>query len=443
MKPNGMLVLVLLGSLALPWHGPNLQAAQAPDGANAPVVAVEQPSTNTARADVADPTAGTQPVPMTFGLDRIPALQPSLFGTPLWKYVASLVFVLLAVVVTKILDWIIGVRLKKWKEGHHGRLPGQLLNLLHGPIKVVSFVILLHIGLAALAWSPTIQDWLSKGLHIVVACSITYMVVKAVDIVVDYWRQRAPARDDRLFNEQLFGVIRKALKTFIIVVAVLETCQVLGVNITTMLASLSIGGLALGLAAQDTVANLFGAVAVFMDKPFRVGDRIRLDAIDGVVESIGLRSTRVRNLDGHLITIPNKTMGNAVITNITQRPNIKTEINIGITYDTPTEKVKHALQILDQIYRGHPMTADLIIGFNRFADSALNIMVIHWWKSTDYRAYLAGMQELNLAVKQRFDAEGIEFAFPTRTLYVKQDTATPSPPSPTVLDASPAATDRL
>jgi MscS family membrane protein len=439
MKPNWILVLVLLGSLTLPWLGPNLQAAQPSGGANALAAAAEEPSTNTVRAGAANANALAQPMSVTFGLDRIPALQPSLFGTPLWKYLASLIFVLLAVVVTKILDWIIGVRLKKWKEGHHGRLPGQLLNLLHGPIKVVSCVVLL----VALAWSPTIQDWLSKGLHIVVACSITYMVVKAVDIVVDYWRQRAPARDDRLFNEQLFGVIRKALKTFIIVVAVLETCQVLGVNITTMLASLSIGGLALGLAAQDTVANLFGAVAVFMDKPFRVGDRIQLEAIDGVVESIGLRSTRVRNLDGHLITIPNKTMGNAVITNITQRPNIKTEINIGITYDTPTAKVKQALQILDQIYRGHPMTADLIIGFNRFADSALNIVVIHWWKSTDYRAYLAGLQELNLAVKQRFDAEGIEFAFPTRTLYVKQDTATLSPPSPVVSAASPAAKEGI
>jgi MscS family membrane protein len=123
-----------------------------------------------------------------------------------------------------------------------------------------------------------------------------------------------------------------------------------------------------------------------------------------------------------LITVPNKTMGNATITNVTRRPNIKTEMNLGITYDTPVEKLKRALEILDQVYRKHPMTHDLIIAFNKFADSALNINVVHWWKSTDYRAYLAGMQEINLAIKQRFDAEGIEFAFPSQTLYVKQDT---------------------
>ena len=114
----------------------------------------------------------------------------------------------------------------------------------------------------------------------------------------------------------MFPIIRKSLKVFIIVVAALVTLDNLGVNITAAIASLSIGGLAVGLAAQDTLANLFGAVAIFLDKPFKVGDRIQVDNVDGPVESIGLRSTRVRNLDGHLVTIPNKTMGNATITNV-------------------------------------------------------------------------------------------------------------------------------
>lgn len=248
------------------------------------------------------------------------------------------------------------------------------------------------------------------------------MVIKFVDVLIEYWRVRAKARDDRMINDQLFPVISKSLKTFVLVVAVLVTTQNLGLNITAMLASLSIGGLALGLAAQDTVANLFGAVAVFVDKPFRVGDRIKLDSIDGVVESIGLRSTRVRNLDGFLVTVPNKTMGNSTITNVTRRPHIKTEMNIGITYDTPAEKVQRALDLLNAIYGQHPMTHDVVVGFNKFADSALNLNVVHWWKSTaDYKAYVKGMQELNLEVKRQFDAEGIEFAFPTQTLYVKQD----------------------
>lgn len=139
------------------------------------------------------------------------------------------------------------------------------------------------------------------------------------------------------------------------------------------------------------------------------------------VEAIGLRSTRIRNLDGHLVTVPNRTMANASLTNISKRPNIKTVMNIGVTYDTPAEKVERAMQIIDEIYRPHPKTSDLIISFNKFERSSLNILVVHWWNSTDFKEYLLQFQKLNLQLKRRFDAEGISFAFPTQTLYLKQD----------------------
>jgi MscS family membrane protein len=96
-------------------------------------------------------------------------------------------------------------------------------------------------------------------------------------------------------------------------------------------------------------------------------------------------------------------------------------MNIGITYDTPAPKVKLALKIIEEVYKPHPKTFDCVIGFNKFESSSLNILVVHWWNATDYKEYIAGMQEMNLALKERFDAEGINFAFPTQTLYVKQD----------------------
>jgi len=96
-------------------------------------------------------------------------------------------------------------------------------------------------------------------------------------------------------------------------------------------------------------------------------------------------------------------------------------MDIGITYDTPTEKVKRALEILKEVYKDHPQTFDCVISFNKFADSALNLQVVHWWNSTNHQQYLAGLQAMNLTVKERFDKEGIGFAFPSQTLYVRQD----------------------
>lgn len=350
-----------------------------------------------------------------------PFLKHLLWGNELWKYLFSLIYIFLAFYVSKLLDYLTRVWLKRWAEKTTTRFDDLVLELLNGPVKVVAFMIFLRIGLDVFQWPETVQKVLSKGFTIIVAVSLTYMALKFIDLLMGYWRRRAEAQEDQEFNKQLFPIIRKSLKVFVIVVAAMVTLDNLGINITAAIASLSIGGLAVGLAAQDTLANLFGAIAIFLDKPFKIGDRIQIDNVDGAVETIGLRSTRVRNLSGHLVTIPNKTVGNATITNIAARPNIKTEMNIGITYDTPVEKIRLALGIIKEIFGGHPMTGDLVISFNKFESSSLNILVVHWWKNPDFPASLAGLQEMNLALKERFDKEGISFAFPTQTVYVKQD----------------------
>jgi MscS family membrane protein len=353
--------------------------------------------------------------------ENLPFLKWRCWGNELWKYLFSLLYIFLAFYVAKLVDYLTRVWLKKWAERTETKFDDLLLELLRGPVKVVVFVILLHVGLGVFDWPATFETVLSQGLKIIVAVSLTYMLLKFIDLLMGYWKQRSGEDQEKLVDEQLLPIIRKTLKAFVVVVATLVTAQNMGVNITGLIASLGIGGLAVALAAQDTLANIFGAVAIFLDKPFRVGDRIQLDAVDGVVETIGLRSTRVRNLDGHLIAIPNKTVGNATITNVTCRPNIRTLMNLSVTYDTPASKVQRAVDILNEIYKAHPMTQDVLISFNKFADAWLNLFVIHWWNGTDYKAYLAGMQELNLTIKQRFDAEKIDFAFPTQTLYVRQD----------------------
>ena len=279
----------------------------------------------------------------------------------------------------------------------------------------------LHIGLGVFEWPERAQLILSRGLIVVVACSVTYVSLKVVDLLLGVWREKIVSVQDKAFAEQLFPLLRKVAKAAIIVAAAVLTADNLDIKITSLLAGLSVGGLALGLAAQDTVANLFGAVAIFLDKPFYIGDRIRVEGVDGMVESVGLRSTCVRSLDGHHVTIPNKLMGNAIITNVTRRPTIKTEMNFGLTYDTPVEKVRRATALLEEIFRANPKTTDLIISFNKFADSALNIFVVHVWNGTDAKLHFAEMQELNLQIKQRFDAEKIEFAFPTQTVHLKTE----------------------
>jgi MscS family membrane protein len=363
----------------------------------------------------------TETTTLTFGLDRIEELRRTVLGMPLWQYIASAIYVVLAFIVARLVNYLVTVQLRrlfvraKWNFGE------MIINLLHGPIRMLVLVVLLEMGLGLFQWPGRLEIWLGKALYILLACSVTYMATKLVDVGGNYWRERPTIKEDKTFNNLLIPMVSKTLKIFILIMAVLVTLDNLNFNIRTLLAGVSISGLALGLAAQDTVGNLFGAAAVFVDKPFKIGDYIKMDGVEGSVEEMGLRSTRVRNPDGHVITVPNKTMGNATITNVTRRSNIKTVMNLGLTYDTSAERLQEATKILEEIYRAHPMTHDLIIGFNQFADSALNVQVIHWWKGLDFKQYMAGLQDLNLSVKKRFDEAGINFAFPSRTVYLRQE----------------------
>ena len=303
----------------------------------------------------------------TLGLDRIEAFQRVEFmGEPAWKPMVFLIYLLVAFFVAKLCDFVVCICLKRLAHRTETKLDDLLLDFLHGPVKVVVFVVFLNIGLSVFEWSDRTRLYLSKALILVIAGALTYLCLKILNVLLDVWRGNTLHEPDRKFDDQLFSVLRKSLNAFVVTVAVLVTAQNLGINITAAITSLSIGGLAVGLAAQDTLANLFGAVAVFVDKPFRVGDTIKLDGAEGKVETVGLRSTRVRNPDGHLVAVPNKIMGNAIITNITERPHLKTTINLVLSQQLPIEKVKRALALLDEIYRGHPMTEDVIISFNRF-----------------------------------------------------------------------------
>jgi len=172
-------------------------------------------------------------------------------------------------------------------------------------------------------------------------------------------------------------------------------------------------------AAQDMLANIFGAVMIFVDRPFKVGDAISLEGYEGSIETIGLRSTRVRTWDGTLVVMPNRTVAAANISNLAVRPTRRTNFTIGLIYDTPTEKLERAIAILRDVMATHPSTSQSRAYFNRFGDFSLNILVQHWCNEMDYEIYLRSMEEMNLAIKRQFEEEEIEFAFPTQTIDMK------------------------
>jgi MscS family membrane protein len=271
-------------------------------------------------------------------------------------------------------------------------------------------------------WPLWLEINISRLSLIVGAVALTFIALRVIDLAMAAWRRQPKQGGDVAFNDQFVLLIGKLIKAALILITSLTLLGNLGVDITAILGSVSVLGLAFGLAAQDSVANLFGAVAVFVDKPFKVGDRIKVGSdVDGVVEAMGLRSTKVRSADGFLITLPNKSVGNNTVTNVSARPFVRTVLNYGLTYDTPAHRVDRAAELLRSIFQDHPLTGECHVTFNRFDASALNIEVNHQCLTCDWPTYLAALHALNLRVKERFDAEKLEFAFPTQTLFLKQE----------------------
>jgi len=235
------------------------------------------------------------------------------------------------------------------------------------------------------------------------------------------------------FVEMLIPLIRKTLRIFLVVIGVLFVADsVFNQNIGALLAGLGIAGIAVSLAAQDSLKNVFGSITILMDRPFRIGERIVYADFDGVIEEIGFRSTKLRTLTGHLVTIPNSNIVNDPVENIGRRPYIRRIINVTITYDTPREKILQAVQILRNILEEegirepiHPtIDGDEYpprVYFNDFNADSLNILVIYWFAPPAYWDYLEHAQRVNLRIFEEFERAGIEFAFPTRTLYLAGD----------------------
>ena len=226
-------------------------------------------------------------------------------------------------------------------------------------------------------------------------------------------------------DEILVPLIGKSLRVFIVIVGGMVVIKNLtGIEIGPLLASLGIGGLAVALAAKDSIANFFGTLTILFDKPFQVGERIVIENYDGVVEEVGFRSSRIRTLTGHLVTIPNEKLVNSTVENIGKRPHIRWLTNIGITYDTPPEKVTQAVGILEDILADHEgLHPDFPprVYFNGFNDWSLNIMVLLWYHPANYWEFQDFIQRTCLAILGRFREAGIDFAFPSRTVYAAGD----------------------
>ncbi len=294
------------------------------------------------------------------------------------------------------------------------------LKALGRPMPFLFFAIGLKLGLRHQFGTEPFSI-VADSLSVLFTFAVTFFVYSLVD-VLDYAITHFTAKTHTKMDDMMAPVVRKSLRVIIVVLALVQVAQILSDKpITSILAGLGVGGLAVALAAQETIKNFFGSLVIFADKPFELGERIVVGGHDGTIEEVGFRSTRIRTLDGHLVTVPNGELANQMIQNIGKRPFIKRVMNVTITYDTPPEKVQQAVDILKELLDNHEgMDPEFPprVFFNDFNDCSLNILAIYWYHPPAYWDFLAHAERLNMQLLKRYNEAGIEFAFPTQTLYV-------------------------
>lgn len=354
-------------------------------------------------------------------LDQIAGM--TIAGMALWRVGAFFAIVLLAMAVGKILR-IAFERLAKRADKRDHPIRESLYDALSRAMGYLLLAFGLKFAGELLVVSETITDVVSTSTSCLIVVAIAYALWEAMDII-DVWIKGRSAQTTTKMDDMLAPLVRKSLRVTIVVFTFLQLGTILSDKpLTSILAGLGVGGLAVALAAQDTIKHFFGSLLILGDKPFELGDRVQVDGVDGPVEEVGFRSTRIRTLEGNLVSIPNGDLANKVITNVTRRKSIRRIMNLGVTYDTSPEKLQLALSIVKTALEDHegldPEMPPRVF-FNDFNDSSLNIFAIYWYHPPDWWAYCEMSEKLNFEILRRFNEEGIEFAFPSRSLYLAGD----------------------
>lgn len=333
----------------------------------------------------------------------------------IWDYLLMILLALTGFITGRFLKYFCEQAVKKTPLGQSG-FHRTALELASRTATFPMAVVGVSLALQLVKGHDSLRDDVTAVL---VTIAATYVVYQMAELS-GWWMRHLTSRTHTSLDDKMAPMVRKTLRTVTVILGLVQIAQQLSDKpITSILAGLGVGGLAVALAAQDTIKNFFGSLVIFADHPFQLGDCVRVDGEDGTVEEVGMRSTRLRTFDGHLVTIPNGELANKTIRNITKRPYIKRVSNLTIACDTPATKVERAVTIIkEELNRSnekmHPDMPPRVY-FNDLNPASLNIQVIYWFvPASDYWAFMDFDQAFNLAVLRRFNEEDIEFAFPGR-----------------------------
>lgn len=359
-------------------------------------------------------------------------LREDFIGAQWWQWFSIIILIVLALLLRQLVSWVVHKQGTKLLASLVKRLDPALLGRAAMPIGTVASIFLVLWVFPTLRLGVDFNRVASFGLRVAAAVSGVLIVYRLVDVLSDVMAKRAELTDTKL-DDQIVPLVRKSLKVVTVVLGVIFVLQNMEVDVASLLAGVSLGGLAFTLAARDTVANLFGSLSIFADQPFQVGDWVVMQGVEGIVEEVGMRSTRVRTFYRSLVSIPNSKVADGVIDNYGARESRRTFIKLGVQYDTTPEQIEAFCDGIRAVMAANPAVKKdaYHVYFSGFADSSLEVMLYFFFTVGTWQDELRQRHLVFLEILRLAKALKIQFAFPTRTVHVATR-ATPTDVHPTV-----------
>jgi MscS family membrane protein len=344
------------------------------------------------------------------------------YGNSLKEWIISLTIIIGAVILNKLIVLFNKHVLVKLTESTKNRMDDILFKMLQAPVLLGVMLLAIWIASSRLNLDPKVDAFLSKSYQFLIVLNITWFLVRFVNAIIEeYLVPRAEDNSTKYLDNTLIPIIRRGILGIIWSIGIMMALRNVGVDVGALIAGLGIGGLAFALAAQDTIKNIFGGITIFTDRPFRIGDRVKVDGFDGFVEDIGIRSTRLRTLEKRLVTIPNYKIVEASIENISGEQMRRVLMNIGLTYATTPEQMQQALSILKNMPKAHKEveSKELTAVFSEFSPYSLDIKFTYWIKKSGDVVEVPS--KVNFEILTKFKEAGLTFAYPTQTVFIKND----------------------
>lgn len=348
-------------------------------------------------------------------------LHYEILGNSVQTWLIAILYIVVAVIVMSLIAWFSKKFIQPFVSRTKNRVDDIIYYSLESPLKFAVMLLGIWLAIHRLVYPDSFVKIVDNTYRILIILNITWIFARLFGCLLqNYWGHLANGQINKMMP-----VIKRTILILIWIVGLVMALSNVGVNISALLGTLGIGGIAFALAAQDTVKNVFGAFTILTDKPFNIGDTIRVDSYEGTVIDVGIRSTRIMDYDKRIITFPNYKITDSTIINISSEPKRRVVLNVGLTYDTPPEKIKEAIDLLKglpgQVKDVSSLSSDISANFMQYADSALVITYIYFIeKQGDIGNVTSNM---NLAILEAFNKAGLDFAFPTQTVYIQKEEA--------------------